>query len=461
MVRTRNQLLQVAMANQNQTLFLIDPYEGDINPGSDIGLKLFNKATAELDNDDKLEIRQEKATAILDRFKQDASNYRWGRLVTAVEVDAIGTTKNVFREHTDIKLEDIKKHARKTWGDRALTYANPIVAGELEVVNIDPSNTAADQPTFYARVRSRMISKRILACLTVKAVNSIMLDKKNFQWLNQTTGHYEIDGPSLLYSILRRVKPHTRIGVATYKTLIANATLAKFNNNLETMLDNMKSNFEKIEDLGKTHEDYILHLFDALLSSKNETFRNFIQRKKDEWEEGNEVNHTVLAHEATVKYNNMVSQHKWNQTDPKDAKIVALTSQLKDIQKKLDTNPPTNPPKNDKKMVGNASWRYKKEGDTKVVDGFTYHWCKHHKVGPNKKEINGMYAGHKPEDHDAATERMKKKYKSKKQGSNNGDSKKKLSLSNSMKAALMTNCNMSEEQANDLWTEVAQNANLN
>ena len=159
MVRTRNQLLQVAMANQNQTLFLIDPYEGDINPGSDIGLKLFNKATAELDNDDKLEIRQEKATAILDRFKQDASNYRWGRLVTAVEVDAIGTTKNVFREHTDIKLEDIKK----TWGDRALTYA-------------------------------------------------------------KTTGHYEIDGPSLLYSILRRVKPHTRIGVATYKTLIANKT---------------------------------------------------------------------------------------------------------------------------------------------------------------------------------------------------------------------------------------------
>ena len=51
-----------------------------------------------------------------------------------------------------------------------------------------------------------------------------------------------------------------------------------------------------------------------------------IQRGKDRWELGEDTQPDSLAEKAAIKYNNMVLQKIWNQTDPKDAKILALTT---------------------------------------------------------------------------------------------------------------------------------------
>ena len=65
---------------------------------------------------------------------------------------------------------------------------------------------------------------------------------------------------------------------------------------------------------------------------KNDIFNNFVQRGKDDWELGKDQNFEDVMENTTVKYNNMVKQTIWTQTDPKDAKILALTTLNHELQ---------------------------------------------------------------------------------------------------------------------------------
>ena len=72
------------------------------------------------------------------------------------------------------------------------------------------------------------------------------------------------------------------------------------------------------------HPDYMMHLSNTLLTSKNDIFRSMIQQLKKAWEIGESVEPDVLIEAALTKYNNMVRQNIWDQKDPKDTKNLAL-----------------------------------------------------------------------------------------------------------------------------------------
>ena len=109
---------------------------------------------------------------------------------------------------------------------------------------------------------------------------------------------------------------------------ITNATLPKHNNNIQEILDDMKASYEEILRHNFTRLDYVMHLFNSLLTSKNDTFHSIIHREKYRWELDEEVQPGSLVEKATAKYKNMVLKKIWNQTDPKDAKNLALTTKL-------------------------------------------------------------------------------------------------------------------------------------
>ena len=118
---------------------------------------------------------------------------------------------------------------------------------------------------------------------------------------------------------------------------IQNATLPKHNDNVQEMLDYMEMNYEEIVRHNFTHPDYIMHLFNALLSYKNDIFRSMIQRGKDKWELGEDIQHDYLVEKATTKYNNMVLQNIWNRTDSKDSKILALATKVEVLNTAFST----------------------------------------------------------------------------------------------------------------------------
>ena len=108
---------------------------------------------------------------------------------------------------------------------------------------------------------------------------------------------------------------------------------------------------------------------------------------------------------------------EYSKVDPKDAKILALTTRLKNLEKSTNANSAhattggggggnnlqgagsknNNPTGN---MTGQmATWRTINKGPTSTApDGTTVYWCHKH-VHPQGL-FNGSYNWHKPEDHD-------------------------------------------------------------
>ena len=102
-------------------------------------------------------------------------------------------------------------------------------------------------------------------------------------------------------------------------------------------------------------------------------------------------------------------------------------------------------------------WRTVKKGALVEKEEKTWHWCPHHyKEGL----FDGLYMPHKPEDHDEWAKKKKKnaekgKKKKDSDGGSYGKSKKsKLELTNGMKQALVTEGNISKDEATALWNSV-------
>ena len=72
------------------------------------------------------------------------------------------------------------------------------------------------------------------------------------------------------------------------------------------------------------------------MSGPNSTFNRFVERTKDDWDTGTKLLSGYLIQNYINKYNNMVAAKEWTKTDPKDSKILSLTTMISKLyQKKL------------------------------------------------------------------------------------------------------------------------------
>ena len=442
--------------------YQMDPYDGDINPGTTEGAKLFSKATQA--RSELLTLTQEKAKEILSAFEDDAREFGWGTMVHKVQVVADldnDLKRSIFKDYRSVKLFHVKKAAERRWGNATSPFEDPVPT-TLAINTIAPSTVPEDRPVFFARIKATMIAARILKSITEASKKSLMNKKKDFLWTDPVTGKESLDGPTMLSIILHDINPDTRVGVYDLKKDIMDARLTKFSNNVKDMLDHMDSQYQQIIQQGHTHEDYVMNLFDALLSSKNEEFRQAIRSEKTNWEKGEDVSADAIITVATAKYNNLRKQKTWNQVDPKDAKIVALTTKVENLAKALATNSSANgrsggsdqkgkDGKNENRFPPLAEWRKKKDGASKIVDGVTWYWCPKHKA---EGKFDGLYVKHKPDNHDSwKDEQKKRRGKPNKKNGNGGssDSSKTLTLSDKLKSALLTK--MSSEELEKMFSE--------
>ena len=80
----------------------------------------------------------------------------------------------------------------------------------------------------------------------------------------------------MLHILVQSITPTTRVGVSNYKLVIQNSKLSDHTRNMKEMLDNMESNYHRILEQKHTHDDYVMHLFTSMLTSKNEEFNSTI-----------------------------------------------------------------------------------------------------------------------------------------------------------------------------------------
>ena len=459
------------MAAITPITYLSDPFEGDINPGSATGQKLYTLATADRKKDELLSVSQDNVSVIMSAFRHDANSFGWGTLINNITAKDNVTKLKILDDFQKCTLELVKQEAAITWNDHKATATTPFPTAMTQfTINPGDSSKPEDKVTFFRRVRSKMIAKRIENSITAASWKTLFSKRKHFTWTS-AAGNAGYDGPTMLHILVASVNPSTRVGVSDLKSIIRSTKLVQFQYNVVDMCDSIISNYEMIIERGGKHEDIVLDLFDALLSGKNDVFNRFVERSRDDWEVGSDITHDSLVNMCVTKYNNMVKLGRWKQTEPKDATIVALTTQVKNLENRIShassssSGGPSgfNNHKNPKFTLD--KWRIEFDGKEKTVDGITWYWCTKHVMDG---VYDGMYVKHREDKHDEWLERKKGwKKKSNVTATSNGsqstgaETTPKLTLSNNLKAAMVTNFNCSEAEANSLWSEVVQNSSVN
>jgi hypothetical protein len=433
--------------------FNTNPFTSDFNPSTSTGLKLFNAGTAARKS--KLTIDLKNARAVIDAMRVDSAQFGWGVLIANIKIG--NATKSILDDFHDLNIDKVRTSMNPIFFHRTSTVLPP-KQNKPPAFTIHPDTNQADKKVFYNRVRANMIGMRIYNSIDDESQKSLLSKSNLWEWTNDE-GETFYDGVTMLQIIMEKVKPSTRVGVEDLKDLLSECRLANYNHDVGKMLDQMETTYNEILRSNSTHQDYLRDVFRALLSGKNDIFTQYIQREKDDWETGKSVDVDDLMKEAIAKYNNMVKQKQWNKNNSSNSKIVALATQVKALESQLKSNYNSNKSneKNNNRSNGNnkyleiAEWRKKKSFGTSVEkDGRQWHWCSRHNNG------NGLYVTHKEEDHDTFYANKNRKRNDKKNENNNTSNKGKMSLSDGLKAAMVSKFKCSEEEATKLWKDVSQ-----
>ena len=433
--------------------FSANPFNANINPTTSNGLKLYQAATAVRADTAKVAATIAKSKEFLDAMRDDSAKFGWGTLIANIGPDK----KQILHDFKDLNLTIVRTAMNPIFFSRTNTDLPP--SSKPNIFAIDPSTNADDKIIFFKQVQANMIGQRLYNSLNSTSLASLKSKENLYLW-KTNEGKEFYDGVTMLQILVEKVKPSTRVGIIALKDKIRASHLANFNHNVSDMLDHMNDTYLEIVRSGGKHDDMIMDLFTSLLSSKNEIFNSYIQRSKDNWEVGQDYEVDEIITSAVEKYNNMSEQKLWDTPNSSSAKIVALTTQVKNLEQKLQSsdssnnNKDTNKPK---QFLEVAEWRKTKSfGDSVNKDDRQCHWCsiKHN----NGK---GMYVTHKEEDHGkfkrnnpkSSDSTTKQPDQSSKQPTN-----KYMTLSDNLKATMVSKFKCSSEDAAKLWSDVAKGA---
>jgi len=449
---------------QQPMLFFTNPYLGNINPNTSEGQKLYMKATAKIPDDERFDISIANARKFLDKMSRDTNQFGWESLVRMIP-DSQNIPRNMLKDRKTLTEADLKRQVYITFGNHAAA-PNAVVPAAYTIEMLDPANNPAHIAPFYRRVRREMIASGLMGYL--KPADFEIMKNKESKYMWSGNGLEAFDGPTILWLLLGISNPSTRAGVSQLKADIRNATSEKFKHNVRELTDYLSSKYREILERGQHHDDFLYDIFNALETVPNPHFATRINNERQEWELGGTKTADDILSKALTLYNNSVSNNKWLTTDPKDAKIMALTTQMNELLAGRYTNNEAYTSNSDngmkmqpKRFISIDPWRMVRKGASIEKDGKTWHWCPHHTV---EGKYDGLYVTHKPEDHDEWQRKkdqnlekkraLKGKPKTDPPAAAPTNGSKKLVINDKLKAALLTHSDMTGAQVEELLAEV-------
>ena len=158
--------------------------------------------------------------------------------------------------------------------------------------------------------------------------------------------------------------------------------IEKFNIHVKTLVQQLNAR-------GETTQDLLVNLFKGYKAAADSKFIEYIEKREDEYEDGDLVTPEALMTRAANKYKTLVLKEKWLAPSPQEEKVLALEAKVKFMYKKKGGNQPTikkgeaNEKKpNQKKSKEKPAWMSKEPNDKNVakkVEGKEYWWCPIHK----------------------------------------------------------------------------------
>jgi hypothetical protein len=205
------------------------------------------------------------------------------------------------------------------------------------MATLNPGTNDAHKTQFYARVHSSVVGAIVKNGLSVTSYDDLLLKKDKFSYHNANTGELVYGGSTMLFLIFEKVDPSTVMGLDSILKKIENAKLGDYSNNVDSMLTMIESNFKILKENKKAPDSYRRLLLDALITGPNHQFNQFIDRITDDVESGIGAHASItpdnLIKASRTKYNNMDTLDVWTKVDHRDAKILALTTIVANLEK--------------------------------------------------------------------------------------------------------------------------------
>ena len=169
--------------------------------------------------------------------------------------------------------------------------------------------------------------------------------------------------------------------------------ITKFNQHVKNLMNSLAAR-------GATTQDLLANLFNRYAAASDKAFVNYIKKKKEDYDEGNDILPNQLMVLAANKYKAMVESKEWRALDEQAEQIIALQAQVKKLANNASKGKGKGAKATPKATKGSASskkqgqdqtkaeknrkpdWMLVKPSEgqpkTKKVNNKTYHWCPNH-----------------------------------------------------------------------------------
>jgi hypothetical protein len=486
----------------------LNRYRNYIDPDTKDGILLIKAATIDFKPPvgDSFTLAPDKLEAerFISTVKDTSRAYGYDFLIKNVPSERVETTTRAddgtetttisFNKHINLfdafspdNLEICQKAASVTYGDKSFSLANNQQLRDLEGAELTATGriSVAGKETARDRMHSTFLATQLMKMLDANGKRSVELKSKLYTWTSQDGREEEYCGLTILCIILSRLKPHWKVDTFRMIEDAKSMTLESKEWNVTNYCDEMKIKKEHIDSIDArayTDDAFVGDLFKQLKTSPIEAFSTEYERQEIDWTMGKQVESEALIDDASLRYTNMERRGLWTPGFSKKAQIIALTSEVSELKKKVNnfktpSSTGTTPGAARPPPTGGGvqPWQLQEVKNGKEFgciekDGRTWYFCPHHSWNGEKC---GMYVTHKPCDHEAWQER-KDRYKKLRRGKRDREDgpeappsaakaagtgeKKKLALSERLQAALVTKAGLSEDQFDHIWEEVNKEA---
>jgi hypothetical protein len=343
-----------------------------IDYSTQVGRKQYKDASAELKT-----LHDLSAGNLRDFLKllgQRADIYGWNDILE-IPNEADDDYIHMLKQYGSVSLRQVQEHARK--------YI---------------------QVHCRAAQDSQQLADCILSSLTVEARNTITL------YDDEYTIQGKVSGTCLLKVVIRESHIDTNATTRILREELnkLDSYMVSIDSDISKFNEHVKDILEKLHARGQTTHDLLSNLFRAYKVVSDKDFVAYMNKKKDEYDEGQDISPSQLMLLAQNKFKTKKQDNEWNAPSEEQEQIIALRAQVEKLQKyksksKDETPKVTNAKNNKKKSYRKAKWMLlaPKEGGShdKTVNGKEYHWCPKHEAWvrhlPSNCEGKGYYSKRK------------------------------------------------------------------
>jgi hypothetical protein len=265
--------------------------------------KLFRAAIAPLEGD-AYDGTPENLKGFLDRLQQKAADYTWLGMVLTIQEDAGPPviSRNLTDDYGNISLEQVQTQARTYIGHEG---------GSRIWQNIHQMKTC------------------IFVLLTTAFQNRVNLEKE--KWHINT----HPDGACLLKVIISLAYIDTQATSAFIRTELTrmDSKIASFNYDIKKFSAWVKGQVSALAAHGETTSDLIVNLFKGSEAVPDRVFKDYIEQKKSNSEEGSTITSEELMQLAQNKFEGHMLAKTWNAPTEQE-QIIALEARIENLQSK-------------------------------------------------------------------------------------------------------------------------------